>query len=48
MDSQAIDKGEKQPMAKNRIARRDFLVMSGLATVGTVLAACAPKVVEVT
>ncbi len=33
-------------MEKKRIARRQFLVYSGLATAGTVLAACQPQVVE--
>ena len=33
-------------MATRRMARRDFLAMSGLATAATLLAACQPKVVE--
>ena len=33
-------------MATRRLARRDFLAMSGLATAATLLAACQPKVVE--
>jgi len=35
-------------MAKKRMARRDFLTLAGLATAGTALAACQPKIVEVT
>jgi multiple sugar transport system substrate-binding protein len=35
-------------MSKNKLSRRDFLLLSGGATVGTLLAACQPQVIKET